>query len=170
MTSVSTLLASAVTTALTALLLMVALPAGAQNLDARFSCSAKGDDHGESVIYADTGEVKMRGDRIDAFRWESSLFRSTHGFECSIDESDGLVADVRDLGKSVQWRIGLEDPQAARDRRGYGFDRRPNCTIRLEREGDRLAVKPSCPALCGSRGNFTQLSVNLKTGSCQYEE
>jgi hypothetical protein len=155
---------------LAVLLLIVALPAGAQNLDTRFSCSAKGDDHGESVIYADTAEMKMRGDKIEAFRWESSLFRSTHGFECSIDESDGLVADLRTIDKTVQWRIGLEDPQEARERRGYSFDRRPSCTIRLEREGDRLAVKPSCPALCGSRGNFTELSVNLKTGKCLYEE
>jgi hypothetical protein len=153
-----------------AALLPAAGTAWAQDLDARFSCSTKGSDHGESVIYADTAEVKMKGDKVEVFRWESSLFRSTHGFECSIDESDGLIADVRDLGKSVQWRIGLEDPQEARERRGYSFDRRPSCTIRLEREGDLLAVKPSCPALCGSRGNFTELSVNLKTGKCLYEE
>ncbi|NEX63862.1 hypothetical protein [Noviherbaspirillum galbum] len=153
-----------------ALLLMVALPVVAQDLDARFSCSTKGSDHGESVIYADAGEMRLHGDKIDAFRWESSLFRSTHGFECSIDDGDGLVAESREVGAGREWRVTLSDAQAARERRGYEFARLPSCSIRLEREGDQLSIKPSCPALCGSRGNFTELSVNLKTGTCQYQE
>jgi hypothetical protein len=126
--------------------------------------------NGEPVTFADTGEIRLKGSHIDTFRWESSLFRSTHGFDCSIDEGDGLVAEVRDLAPAVQWRIALENAQDARNRRGYDFDRRPSCTIRLERDGDTLNVKPSCPALCGSRPNFSELSVNLKTGQCRYEE
>jgi hypothetical protein len=33
-----------------------------------------------------------------------------------------------------------------------------------------LQVKPSRPALCGSRHNFSALSVDLKNGSCRYEK
>jgi len=147
-----------------------AASAAEQQLEARFSCSIARTVDGEAVTYADTGEIRLKGSHIDTFRWESSLFRSTHGFDCSIDEGDGLVAEVRDIPPVVQWRIALENAIDARTRRGYDFDRRPSCTIRLEREGDTLNVKPSCPALCGSRPNFTELSVNLKTGQCRYEE
>jgi hypothetical protein len=142
----------------------------AQQLETHFSCSVARNENGEAVTYADSGEIRIKGDHIDAFRWESSLFRSTHGFDCSIDESDGLLAEVRDGTPKVQWRVALADARAARNRRGFNFDRRLNCTIRLEREGDTLTVKPSCPALCGSRSNFSELSVNLKTGQCRYEE
>ncbi|TFV96561.1 hypothetical protein E4K72_17515 [Oxalobacteraceae bacterium OM1] len=144
--------------------------AQAQQLDTHFSCSAKLDDKGEPAIFADTAEFKLKGDTIESFRWESSLFRSTHGFDCSIDEDDGLLAEVREDGGKTTWRVGLQDPQEAREKRGYGFDRIPRCTIRLVREGDRLNVMPSCPALCGSRANFTQLSVDMKTGKCDYEQ
>ena len=150
--------------------LLAVAPAFAQQLDAHFSCSAAGSDHGDKVLYADSGEMRIKGDRIEAFRWESSLFRSTHGLDCSIDESDGLLAEVRDEGKRVQWRVAPENALVARGRRGYDYVSRMNCTIRLVREDDMLDIKPSCPALCGSRPNFTQLSVNLKTGKCQYEE
>ncbi len=141
-----------------------------QQLETRFSCSVARTEDGEPVTYADTGEIRITGNHINAFRWESALFRSTHGFDCSIDESDGLLAEMREATPSVQWRIALENARQARSRRGYDFDRRLNCTIRLEREGDRLAMKPSCPALCGSRSNFSELSVDLKTGKCRYEE
>ena len=147
-----------------------AIPGFAQQLDMHFSCSDAGEDHGDKVIYADSGEMRIKGDRIEAFRWESSLFRSTHGFDCSIDDGDGLKAEVRDEGQRVQWRVAPQDPLAARVGRGYEYLTRPNCSIRLVREGDTLDIKPSCPALCGSRPNFTQLSVNLKTGKCMYEE
>jgi hypothetical protein len=147
-----------------------ACTAYAQQIDTRFSCSEAGEDKGEAATFADTAEFKLQGDRIDSFRWESSLFRSTHGFDCSIDESDELVADVRDEKDRTTWRVALADAGKARERRGYTFDRRLSCTIRLIRLGDTLEVKPSCPALCGSRANFTQLSVNLKTGKCRYEE
>ncbi|OWW20366.1 hypothetical protein [Noviherbaspirillum denitrificans] len=156
---------------LAALLLIAGTASAAdQQLETRFSCSVARTVDGEKVIYADNGEISLAGSHIDAFRWESSLFRSTHGFDCSIDESDGLVAEVRDAAPMVQWRIALKDANDARTRRGYDFDRLPRCTIRLEREGDTLNVKPSCPALCGSRPNFSELSVNLKTGQCRYEE
>ncbi|WP_420472821.1 hypothetical protein [Noviherbaspirillum sp. ST9] len=160
------------TRAMLAALLLYAGGASAveQQLETRFSCSVARTVDGERVTFADTGEIRLSGSHIDAFRWESSLFRSTHGFDCSIDEGDGLLAEVRDIPPMVQWRIALEDAQDARNRRGYDFDRRPSCTIRLEREGDMLNVKPSCPALCGSRPNFSELSVNLKTGQCRYEE
>jgi hypothetical protein len=142
--------------------------ADAQQIDTRFSCSTERSDGGETVTYADTAEIRLDGDRIQAFRWESDLYRTTHGFDCSIDESDGLKAEMYNEEAQVLWRVSLTDPQAARERRGYDFDRLPRCTIRLERKGDTLNVTPSCPALCGSRGNFTQLSVNLKSGKCVY--
>lgn len=144
--------------------------ADAQQIDTRFSCSAGGSDGGETVTYADNAEIRLDGDRIQAFRWESDLYRTTHGFDCSIDESDGLKAEVYVEEAKVLWRVSLTDPQAARERRGYDFDRLPRCSIRLERKGDTLDITPSCPALCGSRGNFTQLSVNLKSGKCQYSK
>lgn len=149
-----------------ALLALLAGSVFAQQLDTRFSCSAARDENGEAVTYADNAEFRLKGEHIEAFRWESALFRSTHGFDCSIDEGDGLVAEVREQ----TWRIALADAQAARSQRGFDFDRGLNCTIRLEREGDMLNLKPSCPALCGSRPNFSALSVNLKTGQCRYEE
>jgi hypothetical protein len=140
--------------------------ASAQQLDAKFSCSAKGDD-GEPFLHADSGEMHLQGDRIEGFRWESSIFRSTHGFDCSIDDSDGLRAEVMDANK---WRIAPVDAKKARDARGYDSAWRLNCTIRVEHDGDTLHITPSCPALCGSRKNFSELSVNLKTGECKYEE
>jgi hypothetical protein len=152
------------------LLLALAGTVSAQQLDTHFSCSVARNEDGEAVTYADNGEIRLKGDHIDAFRWESALFRSTHGFDCSIDESDGLVADVRDETQKVMWRVALADARVARDRRGYTFDRTMNCTIRLEREGNTLNVKPSCPALCGSRPNFSELSVDLNTGKCRYDE
>lgn len=144
--------------------------AAAQQLDARFSCSATRSEDGETVTYADNGEMHIKGDRIASFTWESALYRSTHGFDCSIDDSDGLVAEVRDEAPKTTWRIALQDAHAARERRGFQFDRIMRCTIRVEREGDNLHITPSCPALCGSRGNFSELSVNLKTGECRYAE
>lgn len=156
-------------------MLMAALAAGAsgalaERLDARFSCSQSRDDEGLPSIYADTGEIRLNGERIEAFRWESSLFRRTHGFDCSIDEDDGLQAEARSDAGNPAWRIRLADGREARIRRGYDSEHGLNCTIRLERKGDTLHIKPSCPALCGSRPNFSELSVELKTGTCRYEE
>jgi hypothetical protein len=141
----------------------------AQQLDAHFSCSSKGND-GEPLIYADNADMHIKDDRITAFHWESSLFRSTHGFDCSIDDADGLQAEVQTEANKPIWRVSLQNAAEARSRRGYDFSRGLNCTIRLERDGDTLNIKPTCPALCGSRTNFSELSVNLKTGNCRYEE
>ena len=156
--------------ALLPMLLAASSIAAAQQLETHFSCSVAQNEDGENVTYADNGEFRLKGARIETFRWESALFRSTHGFDCSIDESDGLQAEVQDEKTKATWRVALADPRAARNRRGFKFDRGMNCTIRLEREGDILHVKPSCPAMCGSRSNFSALSVNIKTGECRYEE
>lgn len=149
-----------------ALLCLSTLPASAQDLDTRFSCSVKRAEDSGPVTYADSGKFRLDGNQIREFYWESSLFRDTHGFDCSIDQSDGLQAETTGNG----WRVTLANPRAARDRRGYDWDHGLNCSIRLERSGDSLQVKPSCPALCGSRSNFSTLSVDLKTGNCRIEE
>ncbi|GAB3541277.1 hypothetical protein GCM10027343_11420 [Noviherbaspirillum agri] len=142
----------------------------AQELDTKFSCSVAREMDGERVIYADNGAFRLKGERIEAFQWESALYRSTHGFDCSIDQSDGLTAEVREEGAKAMWRVALKDARAARSKRGFTFDRGMNCTIRIEREGDMMKVTPTCPALCGSRPNFSALSVDLKSGECRYEE
>jgi hypothetical protein len=153
-----------------AIALLTVASAFAQQLDTQFSCSVARTVDGEEATLADIAEISLKGTRIEAFRWESALFRTNRGFDCSIDESDGLQVEVNNEPQRVQWRIALADARAARDRRGFDFDRSMNCTIRLEREGDMLNLKPSCPALCGSRPNFSELSVNLKTGQCRYEK
>ena len=142
----------------------------AQQLQTKFGCNLTRETDGEKVIYGDTGEFKLDGDRIEALRWESALYRPTHGFECSIDTSDDPQAEVEHDGDKDNWRITLKDPVAARHQRGYDFyNHGMNCSIRLQRDSDKLHVIPSCPALCGSRGNFTELSVDLKTGECSYK-
>lgn len=147
-----------------------AMAAHAQRLDSQFSCSLTRTEDGERVIYSDNGEVHLNGSQIESFRWESALFRTTHGFDCSIDDDDGLQAERVQGVQNDAWRISLRDARAARTRRGYDFERGLNCSIRLERDGESLSVKPSCPALCGSRSNFTELAVDLKTGVCRYVE
>lgn len=139
-----------------------------QVLETKFSCSQQRqeDGDGERLHFADQAEIHLSGSRIVKFQWESSLFRSTHGHECSIDQSDEPQAEVTEKG----WRISLKNSAVARSNRGYDFERGLTCSIRLEREADQLRIKPSCPALCGSRMNFTALTVNLKTGLCQYDE
>jgi len=101
------------------------------------------------------------------FYWESSIFRSTHGLECSIDQDDGVQAE---LTGDASWRFSLQDAKAARAKRGYDFSHGLNCTIRVERVGDNVHINPTCPALCGSRPNFTELTFDLKTGNCHYED
>lgn len=154
-----------------ALLGIVATDAASQQLVARFSCSDVRERAGETITLADNGEFRLRDDRIDVFHWESALYRSTHGFDCSIDEEDGVVlTEVRNETDTSFWRVGLADSRKARSQRGFDFDRGLNCAIRIEHSGDMLAIKPTCPALCGSRANFSELTVNLKTGKCHYEE
>lgn len=135
-------------------------------LETKFSCHLLRQQDGERLNFADQAQIQLEGAHITAFQWESSLFRNTHGHECSIDSSDEAQAEVTEKG----WRISLKDSAAARSRRGYDFERGLNCSIRLEREGEQLQIKPSCPALCGSRTNFTALTVDLKSGLCQYDE
>lgn len=145
----------------------IAVPAAAQQLDAQFSCSENRDEHGLPTLFADSGKIKVDGKNIVEFYWESSIFRSTHGLECSIDQGDGVQAEVTG---DAAWRFSLQDAKAARDKRGYDFSHGLNCTIRVERVGDSVHINPSCPALCGSRPNFTELSVDLKSGTCHYED
>ncbi len=151
------------------------LPAQAQQLDAKFSCSSdREQDHqqgGDRRLYADNAEMHLRGNAIESFRWESSLFRSTHGFDCSIDDGDGLQAELlpNQAAGAQGWRVSLQDGRLARTRRGYDADHGVNCSIRIVHDGDVLRITPSCPALCGSRENFSALTVDLKTGQCSYE-
>lgn len=153
---------------------VAATPEAAPRLDARFSCSAERDQDrvhdGDRRLLADSGEFHLQGDTIKSFRWESSLFRSTHGFDCSIDDSDDLQTEMLSIQDGSQgWRVRLRDGRQARERRGYDADHGLNCSIRLIHTGDMLQILPSCPALCGSRENFSALTVDLKTGNCDYE-
>jgi hypothetical protein len=181
----SALPALPVLSALPAFMLMLALSsagtagtavaAGTARLDAKFSCSAEPAGarlrDGDRRLYADSAEMHLRGSVIEAFRWESSLFRSTHGFDCSIDEGDGLEAEALPAqGAGEQrWRIRLQDGAAARTRRGYDSEHGLDCSIGLTQRGNRLQITPLCPALCGSRENFSALTVDLQTGQCDYE-
>ena len=126
---------------------------------------------GDRRLYADSGQFRLRGNTVLAFAWESSIFRSSHGADCSIDESDDLVAEAlpAEAEAGQRWRISLRDGRAARTRRGYDADHGVNCSIRLALIGEQLQIVPSCPALCGSRENFSRLTVDLRTGSCAYE-
>jgi hypothetical protein len=155
---------------LSLMLTATALPTLAQQLDTQFSCSTKRDDHGLPTQYFDGGKIKVDGNKITEFWWESSLFRSTHGFDCSINTDDGMQAEFIGDEQHDKWRFSLQDAHAARTKRGYDFSHGYNCTIRVERSGDSVHITPSCPALCGSRQNFSELTVNTKTGECQYEE
>ena len=152
-----------------AVLLSVGATAEAQTLDTRFACSAVGDDGGDKVTYADSGEIHLDGDKVNNFRWESALFRSTHGFDCDIGDEDGLLAHAAGDTKKSTWKITLADGRGARDKRGYNFDRGVNCAIELVRVGDTVSVLPNCPAMCGSRLNFSTIAIDLKTGQCHYQ-
>lgn len=151
-------------------LLFCAATASAQALDTRFACSQRGDDGGDPITYADSGEIHLDGATVKAFRWESAIFRSTHGYDCNIDDEDDLKAEVRGEGTATTWRVALKDGGAARLKRGYNFERGLNCTIRLERDGNTVRVKPTCPALCGSRVNFSDIVIDLDSGACRYDQ
>jgi hypothetical protein len=142
-------------------LLNAATLANAQQLDAHFSCSETRDDHGLPTIFADSGTIKVDGSDIKEFNWESSIFRSAHGLECSIDQDDGVQAELMSGADRDAWRFSLQDAHAARSKRGYDISHGFNCTIRVERTGDNVHINPSCPALCGSRQNFSELTVNV---------
>lgn len=152
-----------------AALLPIGATAAAQTLDTRFACSEVGDDGGDKVTYADSGEIHLDGDTIKNFRWESALFRSTHGFDCDIGDEDGLLAHVAGDAKKPVWTLTLADGRGARAKRGYNFDRGVNCAIELVRVGDIVSVLPNCPAMCGSRLNFSTIAIDLKSGQCHYQ-
>jgi opacity protein-like surface antigen len=156
--------------ATTLLLLFCAASAGAQTLSTRFACSLASDDGGDPITYADSGEIDLDGTTVKTFRWESAIFRSTHGYDCNIDDEDGLKAEVRGEGASAAWRVAVKDGNMARLKRGYNFERGLNCTIRLERDGNTVRVKPTCPALCGSRINFSDIVIDLDSGTCRYDQ
>ena len=141
-----------------------------QQLDVKFACSQERVVDNQRGLYANSGEIHIDGQRINEFHWESSLFRRTHGFECSIAESDDLQSEVRTVAGQASWRVSLVNGREARTRRGYDADHGVNCAIRLERNDETLRILPTCPALCGSRSNFSELSVDLKTGVCRHEE
>ena len=151
------------------MLLCASHTAIAQSVNTKFSCSQVTDDGGEKITMGDVGEISLVGNRIDAFHWESAIYRATHGYECGIDEDDGLHAEVRSDAGYPAWRVGLKDGRTARENRGYNFERGVNCTIRVDLANDTLTLRPSCPALCGSRSNFSTVAIDLKTGSCRYE-
>jgi hypothetical protein len=138
----------------------------APQLKIHFSCSVTREEDTGRVIYVDGGDIDLDGATIKSFQWESALHRRTHGFDCSIDQSDNLQSEVFPDG----WRITLKDGAAARLARGYDSDHGLNCAVRLVRNGDDVQIRPTCPALCGSRPNFSELTVNVKNGACKYEQ
>lgn len=143
--------------------------AQAQQLDVRFSCGHDGTEYGLKTFFADNGRIRINGTTIEEFDWESSVFRTSHGLECSMTEDDGLRAEFIGDDTRAAWRIMLDNPEQARNKRGYDLDHGFNCSVRIERIGDEVRINPSCPALCGSRQDFTEFSFDMKTGKCNYE-
>src|SRR6266849_6198406 len=75
-------------------LAMLSTTASAQQLQAKFGCNTTRDEGGEKVIYADGGEIRLNGNKVEVFRWESAQHRTLHGFDCSVDEGDEPVAEA----------------------------------------------------------------------------
>jgi hypothetical protein len=143
-------------------------PVNAQSADLnlKLACQTSLGEQDQQTLYIDSGEIRIEHGKLLALRWESALHRRTHGFDCSIDLDDKLQLDAVPGG----WRIQTDDPQAARQARGYDA---PNgsgshCLINLEQADGQLTIAPSCPALCGSRSNFSGLQIDLKSGRCTY--
>lgn len=134
-------------------------------LQLRFSCSQTVGEGEQRQIFADFGEIALQGEQILSFRWESSLHRRTHGFDCSIDQEDDLLAERIEQG----WRVSLRDAAAARLKRGYDTARGKFCSVRVLQEGEEIHLLPTCAVLCGSRDNFSELRINLRNAHCQYE-
>lgn len=142
----------------------------AQQLDLHFACGLDGSMHGEKTFFADNGTVKINGTKIEEFYWDSAIFHGDHGLECLMNESDGLHAEFIGDESRPAWRVLLDDAAQSRKRQGYTDHRSLNCTVRITKEGDEVHVQPSCPALCGSRANFSEFRVDTKTGTCRYED
>jgi hypothetical protein len=164
--SASLAVALSLSLSLTLSLCLAAGSAAADQLKTHFSCSDTRDKDGSRVIFADVGTIELDGTTVKQFQWESALHRETHGNECSIDESDGPQAEVIENG----WSVTLKDSAAARQSRGYDTERSRVCAIRVLRHGNQVILKPSCSSQCGSRSNFSALTINIKTGACQYNE
>lgn len=149
------------------MVVLLALPGiatQAQEIDLTLSCSHSTGEGDARVILADSAEIRIRQGKLLAFRWESSLHRRTHGFDCSMDLNDKLELQPLEAG----WRISTQDAPAARMERGYDTDRGSVCLVNLRKDGDKLHIAPNCPALCGSRLDFAELDVHLPTGRCTY--
>lgn len=155
---------------LTALAAMtLAAGAQAQQLDVHFSCGAQGKQLGLKGFLADSGRIRINGTKIEEFSLESSLFHANNGVECSIDEGDGLRAEFIGEPGRAAWRVLLKDAEKARNKRGYDMVHGLNCAVRIEQVGNDVRINPSCPALCGSRQDFSAFRFDTKTGKCTYE-
>ena len=149
--------------------LTVAAGAQAQQLDVHFSCGADGKQLGLKSFFADNGLIRIKGTKIEEFSWESSVFHAGNGVECSMDDGDGLRAEFIGDPSRAAWRILLNNAEQARSKRGYDMVHGLNCAVRIEHVGDDVRINPSCPALCGSRQDFSAFRFNTKTGKCTYE-
>ncbi len=134
-------------------------------LDLKASCSTSTGSAADKIIYSDEFRLKIRQQQVLEFTWESLRLRATLGHECSIDLDDGVQLEAIERG----WRLSLKDPAQARRKRGYDTERGNRCSVRIRQNGDEWQLQPSCPVLCGSRENFTELAINPKTGQCRYE-
>ena len=134
------------------------------DLNLKFSCSASNGEGETRVILADSGEIRIRDGKLLEFRWESALHRRTHGFDCSMDQSDKLELQPLEHG----WRVAPQDAAAARAARGFDTDRGQTCLVNLLRDGDTVHIQPSCPVLCGSRSDFSEFRVHLPSSRCDY--
>lgn len=134
------------------------------DLQLKLACSHTEGEGESRDFYADNGEIQIKDGQLKQFRWESSLHRRTHGFDCSIDQDDQLDLDV----VGGHWRVQLHDALASRAARGYDTVRGDACIIRLIQRGEYLLLQPSCAILCGSRSNFSELRIHLPSGRCQY--
>ncbi len=150
--------------------MILAAGAQAQQLDVHFSCASNGVELGLKTLFADNGRIRINGATIEEFAWESSVFHAGNGVECSIDDGDGLHAEFIGEEGRPAWRILLNNPKEARDKRGYDMSHGLNCSVRIEHVGEEVHINPSCPALCGSRQNFSAFRFDTKTGKCQYED
>ncbi len=145
---------------------LAAAEPGPPDLNLKLACQATLGAAENQTLYVDSGEIRIENGKLLALRWESALHRRTHGFDCSIDLDDKLQLSAVAQG----WRIETDDPLAARLARGYD---NPNgsgghCLINLTSQDRQLTINPSCPALCGSRSNFSSLQIDLNSGRCTY--
>jgi hypothetical protein len=134
------------------------------DLNLKLACSTTRGEGEARVILADSGEMRIIDGKLLEFRWESSLHRRTHGFDCSMDMSD--LPELQRLEHG--WRVSSKNAAAAREARGFDTDRGQVCFVTLTQQGETLHIAPNCPALCGSRNDFSELKVHLPTGRCDY--